>query len=630
MPTAAWRCAGRTTRRGKTAGLNAEVPTLTRRHRRVLRRQRDVRARRAPQAGAQLRRPGGRLRHRRGALRRATPTAPPTTARARTGTTRCSSSASRPLTGSMVGGDGAIYAIRRPLWQSCPRTPSTTSSTRCRSSRPAGAASTSRRRSATRRRPATRGKEYRRRVRIVSRSWRAVFQAAGVLNPFRVGLFACRSSRTRCCAGGRGCSCSGVVVGALGAAAAAVRRGAAVGAGRSWPRSCCWPWRSRRVRHVLQMAGTSACSTLASLVGVVQGLVRPRVRRVDDAAPGRRRARHDRASSTCGPAARLLPTVLLLAWLGVDARERIRTRSASCSGRRSRCWSTCSSAIPLLLVVAAHCSRLRPRRQGAPIEPSVCLLIAANDEEDVIAGKLQNSLALDYPRDRLRVVVASDGSRDRTNAIVRRFAGRRRRAARLSAAARQDRDDQRRDAAVTDEIVVFSDANTFLRPDAVRRWCATSPIRTVGAVSGDVVLTGERAALARSEDLYYRYERWLQRAESELGSMVGVDGALYAIRRELFEPPPADTILDDMAIPMAVIRRATAWCSRPRRSPSSTEREPPGRSSRARRASSPAPCSSCSAARTQSAVACAAGGVLADLAQGAALAVAADRRRCSS
>jgi cellulose synthase/poly-beta-1,6-N-acetylglucosamine synthase-like glycosyltransferase len=77
---------------------------------------------------------------------------------------------------------------------------------------------------------------------------------------------------------------------------------------------------------------------------------------------------------------------------------------------------------------------------------------------------------------------------------------------------------------------------------------------TIGAVSGDVALVGERASLGRSEDLYYRYERWLQQAESDVGSMIGVDGALYAIRRELFEAPPIDTILDDMAIPMAVIR----------------------------------------------------------------------------
>jgi cellulose synthase/poly-beta-1,6-N-acetylglucosamine synthase-like glycosyltransferase len=104
------------------------------------------------------------------------------------------------------------------------------------------------------------------------------------------------------------------------------------------------------------------------------------------------------------------------------------------------------------------------------------------------------------------------------------------------------------------EIVVFSDANTFLEKDAIRQLVANFADPAVGAVSGDVALTGPRALLAGSEDLYYWYERALQRLESRLGSMVGVDGALYAIRRRLFIAPPADTILDDMAIPLGIIR----------------------------------------------------------------------------
>ena len=105
------------------------------------------------------------------------------------------------------------------------------------------------------------------------------------------------------------------------------------------------------------------------------------------------------------------------------------------------------------------------------------------------------------------------------------------------------------------DVVVMTDANAFLRPDAVRALVRNFANPQVGAVSGDVVLTGDRAALAQPEDLYYKYERWLQRAESELGSMVGVDGALYAVRRALFVPPPEDTVLDDMAVPMAVVRQ---------------------------------------------------------------------------
>jgi cellulose synthase/poly-beta-1,6-N-acetylglucosamine synthase-like glycosyltransferase len=206
---------------------------------------------------------------------------------------------------------------------------------------------------------------------------------------------------------------------------------------------------------------------------------------------------------------------------------------------------------PLLLAVMRVFHR-QPVRHGR-IEPRVCLFIAANDEGLVMEAKLENSLAVDYPADRLEIIVASDGSVDATNAIVDRFAPRVRL---LPFSPRRGKITAINEGLtyVDADIVIFSDANTFLAPDAVRAVVRNFADPRVGAVSGDVALVGERAALGRSEDLYYVYERWLQRAESEVGSMIGADGALYAIRRELFTPAPADTILDDLAIPMAVVR----------------------------------------------------------------------------
>jgi len=195
----------------------------------------------------------------------------------------------------------------------------------------------------------------------------------------------------------------------------------------------------------------------------------------------------------------------------------------------------------------------RRRIACGDIEPSVCVFITANDEAEIIEAKLRNTLALDYPADRLDIVLASDGSVDGTNERARAFGPRVRvleffpRRGKISAI-------NEGICHVTTDIVVFSDANTFLQPDAVRALIRNFADPQVGAVSGDVVLFGERAALGPSEDLYYRYERWVQRAESEVGSMIGADGALYAIRRELFHPPQADTILDDLAIPMAIVK----------------------------------------------------------------------------
>ena len=183
---------------------------------------------------------------------------------------------------------------------------------------------------------------------------------------------------------------------------------------------------------------------------------------------------------------------------------------------------------PLLLALAGPFRRDVHR---GDMLPSVCLLIAANDEASVIGAKLQNSLELDYPADKLRVLIASDGSVDGTNEIV--AACKDPRVTLLAFPARRGKISSINDAMlqIDAEIVVLSDANTFLQKDAMRQLVANFADPAVGAASGDVALTGPRALLAGSEDLYYWYERTLQRLESRLGSMVGVDGALYAIRR---------------------------------------------------------------------------------------------------
>src|SRR5690606_37633980 len=116
--------------------------------------------------------------------------------------------------------------------------------------------------------------------------------------------------------------------------------------------------------------------------------------------------------------------------------------------------------------------------------------------------------------DRFRIVVASDGARDRTNAIVPRYEAEG--VSLLAYPTRRGKMSTLIDAiaSVDADVVLLTDANAFLRPDAVASMVTHFANPDVGAVSGDVVLTGERAALATSEDLYYTYERWLQRVES--------------------------------------------------------------------------------------------------------------------
>ena len=450
-------------------------------------------------------------------------------------------------TGSMVGGDGAIYAIRRALWTELPETaindflnPLQIVAAGWRSVYEPEAICFEETASGI-------GREYRRRVRIVSRSWRAIFQAPGVLNPFLVGFFSVSVVSHKVVRWlsavflAVALACAVAMLGTAGSAvvnaAAVVVAGLAVAAAVS-----------RRVRHAAQLGFYFVAINVASLVGVVKGTLG----RVSGTwSTPRERIIAPSTGATSGNWAAMISVVLAAgvtlagAWLSHTAAVALFWSSAAV-------LVYVSVGYPLAL---AALRGLVPRAvRKAPIEPRVCLFIAANDEQTVITQKLRNALALDYPRHLLDIVVASDGSVDETNAIVRSFAAdgvrllaypeRRGKVAAINAGLQT----------IDSDVIVFSDANAFLDPGAIRALVQNFADPTVGAVSGDVVLVGERAALGASEDMYYRYERWLQRVESDTGSMVGVDGALYAVRRSLFAAPPNDTILDDLAIPMAVVR----------------------------------------------------------------------------
>jgi cellulose synthase/poly-beta-1,6-N-acetylglucosamine synthase-like glycosyltransferase len=210
---------------------------------------------------------------------------------------------------------------------------------------------------------------------------------------------------------------------------------------------------------------------------------------------------------------------------------------------------------PVLLAVMNRLFHRAVRKQ--PVEPSVSLLVAAYNEAGVIAEKIANSLKLDYPEDKLEVVVASDGSSDATVALARQFEdGRRVRVLAYS---------QNRGKLVTlndsvpqlrGDIVAFSDASSMLLPDAMRRLVASFADPRVGAVSGVYkVRKKDEAQLGASEDLYWKYETFLKLQEAGLGSILGCHGSLYAIRRELYPFPQPGTINDDYVIPLRILQR---------------------------------------------------------------------------
>jgi cellulose synthase/poly-beta-1,6-N-acetylglucosamine synthase-like glycosyltransferase len=183
-------------------------------------------------------------------------------------------------------------------------------------------------------------------------------------------------------------------------------------------------------------------------------------------------------------------------------------------------------------LAAGALARLRERRvaKDATWEPSVSVIVAAYNEESVIDRRVENLLELDYPADRLEVVVASDASDDRTNALVEAVAAREPRVRLLDCprggkVAAQDRAVRE----TSGEVVAFSDANATWAPDALRRLVAALADPEVAYVCGRLRLEG--AVGSNREGLYWRYELWLREQESRLGSVTGGNGSIYALKR---------------------------------------------------------------------------------------------------
>jgi cellulose synthase/poly-beta-1,6-N-acetylglucosamine synthase-like glycosyltransferase len=206
------------------------------------------------------------------------------------------------------------------------------------------------------------------------------------------------------------------------------------------------------------------------------------------------------------------------------------------------------------VVLRVMALRARPTSRDENYLPSVSLIIAAYNEEKVLRDKIENSSALDYPRDRLEIVVASDGSTDGTNDIAESYADRGIILHKVIPRGGKTRALNTVIPQTRGEILVLSDANTMYQPEALRKLVRHFVDPTVGAVSGDVRLVNAAESHAHSEGFYYRYERWLQRLESRVGSVIGADGGMYAVARRHFRPPVNSIILDDFVISMTVAR----------------------------------------------------------------------------
>ncbi|MGH8179155.1 MAG: glycosyltransferase family 2 protein, partial [Steroidobacter sp.] len=206
---------------------------------------------------------------------------------------------------------------------------------------------------------------------------------------------------------------------------------------------------------------------------------------------------------------------------------------------------------PLLLALL---SMLGARRRVATgyDEPSVTLIISAFNEADVIADKIRNSLAIDYPREKLEIVVISDASDDGTDAIVEQFAAQGVRLLRMNDRGGKTLGLNAGVRAARGEVIVFSDANAMYLANAIRKIVRNFSDPQVGAVVGESTYAAANGGAQQSESLYWKYETGIKRLETEIGSTVGGDGAIYAIRRSLYRDMRADA-LSDFVNPMQIV-----------------------------------------------------------------------------
>jgi poly-beta-1,6-N-acetyl-D-glucosamine synthase len=216
---------------------------------------------------------------------------------------------------------------------------------------------------------------------------------------------------------------------------------------------------------------------------------------------------------------------------------------------------------PVLLAIWA---RVAPKTvRAAAATPAVSIVVAARNEAALLEARLENLLTLDYPSERVQIIVVSDGSTDRTPEILRAHADRvdavfappGGKALALNAGVR----------AAKHGIIVFTDARQAFAADALRALVAPFADPDVGGVTGELLLDCEPRAgtpqdsppagksIGEGVGVYWRYEKWLRNNESLVGSTVGATGAIYALRREHWRPLPAETILDDVLAPMRAV-----------------------------------------------------------------------------
>ncbi len=214
---------------------------------------------------------------------------------------------------------------------------------------------------------------------------------------------------------------------------------------------------------------------------------------------------------------------------------------------------------PLTLVIIALIKGWKKTTRSSEVQeenyiPSVTIVCSAYNEEEVIQKKIENFFSLDYPSDKLFLCIGSDGSSDRTNDILRGYNNNPRITVRMLDRGGKAQTINRMMSNVHTDLVVFTDANTRYTSDTIKKLARHFTNPQIGGVCGNLRLIPSKSALGTiGEEKYWTFETWLKKIEGTIESTLGATGAVYAIRRELFEEQPTDgMIADDLLLPLRI------------------------------------------------------------------------------
>ncbi len=215
---------------------------------------------------------------------------------------------------------------------------------------------------------------------------------------------------------------------------------------------------------------------------------------------------------------------------------------------------------PVLLLIWAKIFPQQIHKSNPKEYPTISVLIAAKDEENNIGSRIENLLAQNYPKDKIEIIIISDGSKDRTNEIVLEFTKPPQEGkplVKLVALSNNTGKPEALNQGITlanGKIIVFTDARQTFEPNAIKELIANFSDPQIGCVSGELLLMKNTASNIKEEmGLYWKIEKMVRKQESAIGSVAGATGAIYAIRKSLYQELPKETLLDDVLTPMNII-----------------------------------------------------------------------------